>query len=161
MSDSFNETLDSIPLSVFSMYILNESGMVILYQCCFYKKEIQMFSFVKGFKYSRGNIHKSMPGRGELVLFSSPGWREDRLCLLPQERACLTLGSSLRLQTNHSDGTTSRGARWRASPQAPAAPEDAGNRAPRLLVAQAHRPRLRYVGASCPCAVTGPRPPEG
>ena len=53
------------------MYILNESGMVILHQCCFYKKEIQMFSFVKGFKSSCGNIHKSMPGRGELVLFSS------------------------------------------------------------------------------------------
>lgn len=45
--------------------------MVILHQCCFYKKEIQMFSFVKDFKSSCENIHKSMPGRGELVLFSS------------------------------------------------------------------------------------------
>ena len=53
------------------MYILNESGMVILYQCCFYKKEIQMFSFAKGFKCPRGNVHKSMPCRGELVLFRS------------------------------------------------------------------------------------------
>ena len=30
-----------------------------------------MFSFVKDFKSSCENIHKSMPGRGELVLFSS------------------------------------------------------------------------------------------
>ena len=78
-----------------------------------------------------------------------------------RERACPTLGSSPRLQAKPSDVTASRGASRRASPEAPAgrpaAPEDAGNRAPRLLVAQALRPGLSYVGASCPCAVAGPR----
>ena len=72
MSDSFNETLDSIPLSVFSMYILNESGMDHFIPMLFLqKKEISMFSSVKGFKSPGGNIHKSLPGRGELLLSSS------------------------------------------------------------------------------------------
>lgn len=46
---------------------------IVLHQCCFDKKEIQMFPFVKGFKSPGGNIHTSMPGRGEPVLFSSLG----------------------------------------------------------------------------------------
>ncbi|XP_010995255.2 zinc finger protein 69 homolog B isoform X2 [Camelus dromedarius] len=109
-----------------------------------------MFPFVKGFKSPHGNIYTSIPGRGELVLFSSVRWgRRHSLQHLPQERLP-HLGSAPGCGQTQRVGTAER-----ASREAPgggrATPEDAGNRERRLLprTRKGRAALLRSISSQC------------